>query len=304
VAILDLQVGASADDCYTRWDGSAWQFSTTSNYQSVGWGDSSSYAKRGGGIRFTNVTIPQGTTITAAYLTFRCNYANSGANCLTKIKGEASDNAAPFSDYSNFSGRSRISASVNWDNIPAWSSDTDYNSPDISSIIQEIVNRPGWASGNALVIFWDDFDDRSTHAIGNWRAAYSYDGSTTYASKLHIEYEIPVTEKTSSDAGSGADAYVSLETPQAKLSSDTGSGAEGTPMPSAILAGSESGSGIEAFIARLLAAAESGYGAEASEIGGGGLLKHLFASELGEGADGLTAKIEIPNKGGGMRLWT
>jgi hypothetical protein len=96
--------------------------------------------------------------------------------------------------------------------------------------------------------------------------------------------------------------YTSGETP--KISSDAGSGAEGTPMPSAILAGSESGSGIEAFIARLLAAAESGYGAEASEIGGGGLLKHLFASELGEGADGLTAKIEIPNKGGGMRLWT
>lgn len=110
--------------------------------------------------------------------------------------------------------------------------------------------------------------------------------------------------KAASDAGSGVDACVSLQTPVAKTSSDAGSGAEAIPVSGAILAGSETGSGIEAFIARLLAAADTGYGAEASEIGGGGLLKHLFASELGEGADGLTAKIEMPTKGGGMKLWT
>jgi len=110
--------------------------------------------------------------------------------------------------------------------------------------------------------------------------------------------------KTASDSGSGADGLVSLQVPQTKTSSDNGYGAEAMPICSALLSGSEGGYGIEAFFARLLAAAEAGYGAEASIIGGGGLLKDLFASELGEGADGLTAKIEIPNKGGGMKLWT
>jgi len=114
------------------------------------------------------------------------------------------------------------------------------------------------------------------------------------------------TERLSSDSGSGADALVSLQTPAAKTASDTGAGVDAcvsVQTPAAKTA-SDAGSGVEAFIARLLAAAETGYGAEASEIGGGGLLRHLFASELGEGADGLTAKIEKPNKGGGMRLWT
>ncbi len=110
--------------------------------------------------------------------------------------------------------------------------------------------------------------------------------------------------KTASDTGYGVDASVSLQAPVAKTASDNGSGVEAVPVSGAFLVGSDSGSAIEAFIDRLLAAAENGYGAEASEIGGGGLLKHLFASELGEGADGLTAKIEIPTKGGGMRLWT
>ncbi len=107
-----------------------------------------------------------------------------------------------------------------------------------------------------------------------------------------------------SDSGSGVDAVYSLETPEAKSSSDVGSGVEDTPAPSAVLAGSETGSGVEALIARLLAALDTGGGAEASSIEIEGLLKALFASELGQGFDSLTAKIEMPTKGGGMKLWT
>ncbi len=123
------------------------------------------------------------------------------------------------------------------------------------------------------------------------------------------------------ETGSGVDAVDSLETPEAKTSSDAGSGVEGTPAQSAILAGSETGAGIEALtsrllaggetgggaeglIARLLAALDTGSGAEASSLETEGSLEALFASELGEGSDRLTAKIEMPIKGGGMKLWT
>jgi hypothetical protein len=115
---------------------------------------------------------------------------------------------------------------------------------------------------------------------------------------------LPARDITLPEIGSGVDAFVSLQTPAAKTSSDAGSGVEAVPVYSAVLTDVESGAAVEAFIARLLTAAEAGSGAEASEIGGGGLLKHLFTGELGEGDDGLTAKIEIPNKGGGMKLWT
>ncbi len=126
-----------------------------------------------------------------------------------------------------------------------------------------------------------------------------------------------------SETGSGVDAVDSLQTPEAKSSSDagsgiegipvpsaflvgseTGSGLEGTPVPSAFLVGSETGSGIEALISRLLATPDTGAGAEASSIEIDGVLKELFASELGRGSDYLAAKIEMPTKGGGMKLWT
>jgi len=62
---------------------------------------------------------------------------------------------------------------------------------------------------------------------------------------------------------------------------------------------SDVGSGIEALVARLLATFDTGTDIEVGE-----LLEALFASELGLGSDSLTAKIEIPAKGGGMKLWT
>jgi hypothetical protein len=97
---------------------------------------------------------------------------------------------------------------------------------------------------------------------------------------------LPARDITLPDSGAGVDALVSLQTPSAKTSSDTGSGVEGVVTHDAVLA-----------------AAENGYGVEASTVGSGEF-KELFSSELGEGADGLTAKIEMPTKGGGMRLWT
>jgi len=141
-----------------------------------------------------------------------------------------------------------------------------------------------------------------------WGVKMAVDGGkgSLYITQVYVEvdYTAGATEKTSSDSGSGVDVYVSLETPEAKTSSDTGSGVEGTPMQSATLAGSETGSGIEALVARLLAVVDTGYGVEAGDVEVEGLLKDLFASELGEGSDSLAAKIEIPTKGGGMRLWT
>jgi len=121
-----------------------------------------------------------------------------------------------------------------------------------------------------------------------------------YCTQVYVEVDYSaVTEKSSSDSGSGADALYSLEKGEVKTSSDAGSGVEGTPVQSATLAGSEVGSGIEALIARLLAAVDTGSGVEV-----GGLLKDLFATELGQGSDSLTVKIEMPIKGGGMKLWT
>jgi hypothetical protein len=142
-------------------------------------------------MRFTNITLPKGSTINSACITLTADGDQSVATVNSKVRGEDVDNAAQFSDETDYWARPRTSAEVNWDNIPAWTAETEYDSLDIKTVIQEIIDRDGWSSGNALVIFWDDHDDRSSHVSDCRRIGYSYDGSSTKAPKLHIEYTEP-----------------------------------------------------------------------------------------------------------------
>jgi hypothetical protein len=192
--ILNFQVVNSSDDAWCYWNGSAWVMKLlTDGSQGVGW-YSSAYAKQGGGMRFTGVTIPSGAEITSAYLTLRCNYARSQTTVSTKIIGEQNNNAATFSTIANYTARTRTSSYVSWNSIPAWTANVDYNSPDISSVIQELVNDYNGLSSANIVIFWDDHDDNSTHTVTDTcRYGYSYDMSSTYAPKLHIEYIPTIT---------------------------------------------------------------------------------------------------------------
>ncbi|GAJ05130.1 unnamed protein product, partial [marine sediment metagenome] len=171
---------------------------STTVYQEVGGGSTSAYIQIGGGMRFTNITVPQGAAIGTAYLTLHCYGTKSTMVVNSKISAEDVDNAPTFTtgDAFDASFNNHTLARINWDNIPAWTTKQDYDSPEIKTVIKEIVDREDWASGHAIVIFWEDFDDRSTHAAGCTRRAYSYDYSTTYAPKLVIDYTVPVVAPT------------------------------------------------------------------------------------------------------------
>ena len=189
MATLDKQVAASSDDCRVRYVNGAWELDLTATRASVGYFDATNL-QHGSAFRFLNITIPKGATITAAYITITCRTARSATTVNTKIKGEDADSPAAFSDYTDYSGRPRTTAVVNWNNIGAWVVDTEYNSPEIKTIIQEIIDRAGWSSGNNMVIFWNDHDDLSTHAADVNRIGNSYNGSTAKAPKLHIEHTV------------------------------------------------------------------------------------------------------------------
>jgi len=129
-----------------------------------------------GGFRFINVTVPAGT-ITSAKITFRAGATNA-AVCNLRIKGHDVNNSATFSTWGDFVTRVRTTEFVNW-TPTAWVATSDYDTPDISTIIQEIVDRPGWVSGNNLTIF-------AEHVSGLMRYIRSYDGDTVNCARLEI----------------------------------------------------------------------------------------------------------------------
>lgn len=106
----------------------------------------------GHGSRFTGVTVPHGSTINQANYKLYC-YDDRNGSQESRIYGEDVDDASTFSTVADYNTRkgSVTTAYVDWDfdgDAAAWST-----SPDIKTIIQEIVDREGWSSGNDLVLF-------------------------------------------------------------------------------------------------------------------------------------------------------
>jgi lysophospholipase L1-like esterase len=135
------------------------------------------------GVRFTNITIPQHAIIQNAYVQFQVDEANSEATSLV-IRGEATDDALPFTTavLGDITSRAVTAAGVFWD-PPAWNTVSaagpEQQTPDIKDVVQEIVNQPGWSTGNSLAII--------ITGTGK-RVAESYDGSQSGAASLHVEY--------------------------------------------------------------------------------------------------------------------
>lgn len=170
VATFSASVAASSDDATEKPNG------TVSRTGNTGVGSTSGNSHAG--LRFTNVTVSNAAAIADAKLTLVVNTSSIDTPKLY-IYGEATDSAAEFtlSSY-NISGRSLTTAKVLW-NVPSPGTGSGtVETPDIAAIIQEIVNRPGWTSGNNIaIIMVDDGGDIRFN---------SYDTGT--APKLDVTY--------------------------------------------------------------------------------------------------------------------
>ena len=134
------------------------------------------------GVRFLNVTIPPGAPINSAYIDFTTDETSSVATSVV-FRGEDAADAARFTaTVDNISDRATTTASVSWNSIPAWNTVGEvHTTPDLASVVQEIVDRGDWSSGNAMVFI----------VTGSGvRVAESYDGSPTQAPLLRVDYTV------------------------------------------------------------------------------------------------------------------
>ena len=172
--VLDLAVAASHDDAEETGAGSMLLASGD-----LALGEDGS--PQSVGLRFTGVAIPPEHVVTAAWLQFRTDETGSASAALW-IEGEAAASAAPFGRATgDISGRPRTAEAVPW-SPPAWTSvgaaGPAQRTPDLAPVLQEIVDGPGWASGNALVLILTG---------SGRRVADSFDGG--FAPQLHVEFE-------------------------------------------------------------------------------------------------------------------
>ena len=191
-AVLTYRTAASTDDAWTY--GTVWPGLTTTNLDAttmyIGATATVFYAT---GMRFPAVAIPPGAAILAAWLRFRAGNYNPGTPPIS-IYGNAADNAATFAATSDTSTgnpgyRTRTNAYVNW-TPGAWSNNVTYNSVDISPVVQEQVDRSGWASGQALA-FILCYGSGVKPAGDTMRRIVTWDYSThVYGPLLSVQYYV------------------------------------------------------------------------------------------------------------------
>jgi len=123
--------------------------------------------------RFQNITIPKGAVIDSAFLNI---YAHEDEADEAKINifAEAADNSPIFTEAEAITARAWTTAKIEWNITESWTMWNPYRSPDLKTVIQEVVNRQGWASGNSLTLYFRG-EDQGANLLDNARDFESYE---------------------------------------------------------------------------------------------------------------------------------
>lgn len=182
-------------------DSGAWEVAGTPALSPVSvFGTSSEWL----GVRFA-LNVPQGATITSAYLKITSNGGWGGGAGSATVYGHDTDDSSAFNAglENNLSDRPLTSANVAWSTGAAWTNNVVYSSPDIKTVLQEIVDRGGWAAGNYLSLLV-----RGSGAGSTNRPIYDYETAPAKAPVLEVTYQLPngwnVTRNVD---GSGANSW-------------------------------------------------------------------------------------------------
>jgi hypothetical protein len=141
------------------------------------------------GIRFPNVNLPQGSTISKAYIQFAVDelYANTSNTANITIKAQKGDAATYAATTNNISSRTYTTANATWA-TQAWTvldqRTATQQTPDLSALIKEAI-QTGWASGNAIAFSFST-------ATNGYATAWALDraNSANYIPELVIEYTV------------------------------------------------------------------------------------------------------------------
>lgn len=134
-------------------------------------------------ITFNDVEAPQGSTIIEAKITLYAIGPGTDNPVNSVIYGNDVDNPTNPTNSTEADALALTSASVAW-NPGVWDVTEYYDTPDIKTILQEIVNRAGWVAGNNIMILL-----KGTASSVYHRSPGSWDADPLYTeAALHVEW--------------------------------------------------------------------------------------------------------------------
>ncbi|MBY5162749.1 Ig-like domain-containing protein [Salsipaludibacter albus] len=191
---LEIQVSSDTDDAEEAADGTMDRGSSDlemvqeASVQTVG-------------VRFDGIVVPPGADVTEAWVQFEADETDATPTTLRLAFQDADDpstfGVVPF----DISSRPTLAQTVIW-TPPAWNVVGErgpaQRTPDLSPVVQQLVDQPGWQSGNAMVLVVTGSGKRTAEA---------HDGFPALSPTLHVRFDGGGTgANTAPDVVASADA--------------------------------------------------------------------------------------------------
>ncbi|MEP7166578.1 MAG: SdrD B-like domain-containing protein [Candidatus Woesebacteria bacterium] len=159
----------------------------TNNATTLSLGNAASTTNSYEGLRFVAVNIPKNSTITTASLQVYSTQSQWISLALS-IGADSVGNSTAFSSTSKPSGRTQTTQKVTSSTNVQWNANTWYTVANLSTIVQPIINRSDWQSGNSLSLLI-----KGTGSAWARKFMAAYELNTAQAAKLVITYTLPPT---------------------------------------------------------------------------------------------------------------
>lgn len=172
-------------------------------------------------VRFRNVTVPQGTVLTAASVRLYKQSPAVAGSVLYTVKGIDEDNTSDFT--TNPMGRSDTSAQH--DGATSANLTNAYVGFDVLAEMNEIVARGGWSSGNSIGFKLLDHGTSTANA----RITDLYDGNSSTDAYLDVTWDEPSGSASQSRSNSPS------LSPSSSLSPSGSASPSGSVSPSAVI---------------------------------------------------------------------
>lgn len=174
---LSVTVQESADDGY--WEPAGATFDSTSTTVAVGSTPHHAF------ILFRNVEWVNAATVPAAYL-YLDVLTTTGGQVTVDISAEDADSGTAPTTVGGADGLTLTTASASWA-IPS-AATARAKSTAITAVIQEVVDRAGWASGNDILLVLEYSSGGSTSFYGRWSGATPAEEAeeTSIVARLYI----------------------------------------------------------------------------------------------------------------------
>jgi hypothetical protein len=184
---IEVPLAASADDAGMDYFNCEYK----TNHPEVYFGECSSGAYFTPGFRFSGVQLPRNAQIQNAYIRFQVDGFYSD-QLEVELRVEDAVHAQPFSFSSRPENRPLVPGlAARWSILSgdSWSLGVYRDTPPVTALVQNIVDRPGWNPGNAIAIIAKNIGP----SVGPWRArrVLAYDRAGSAATKLVVTYTNP-----------------------------------------------------------------------------------------------------------------